>query len=189
MPINEYNIDQICIDSFNDSEWLKIYTKENQYRNYQQELLTSMTSSEIMEIIMDKKKESKLYPTKYEWYESTELTDTINLLINRLNFELRQRDPETKTENTKEYLDQKKREISIVNVIQSITWKHIDQSLSRNIKCMLPWHNDKTGSFHLYIHTNTFRCFGCQRWWSQIDLIREVKQCSIWEAIRIFLSM
>ncbi len=181
----------IEIECYNNSQWLKIYEKENAHRNYWQELLSSMTNSDIMEFILDKKKELSILPKIHEWYQleiDTRKTQ-INSLLNRFNFELRQRDPDTKTENTKEFLDQKKREISIVQVIQSLTWKHINQSLSRNIKCFLPWHNDKTWSLHIYQHTNTFRCFGCQRWGSQIDLIREVNQCSIWEAIRIFLSM
>ena len=80
-----------------------------------------MTNSEIMQMILDKKKEIKLYPEAKKWYSDSSHVDSINLLINRLNFELRQRDPETKTENTKEYLDQKKREVSIVDVIQSVT--------------------------------------------------------------------
>lgn len=100
MPINEYNIDQICIDSFNDSEWLRIYTKENQHRNYQQEILSSMLNSDIMEMILEKKKEMKLFPKDMEWYKiDMELArKDMELMINRLNFELRQRDPETKTD-------------------------------------------------------------------------------------------
>lgn len=203
----------------------KEHTKENQHRNYIQEILQSMTNSEIMQIILDKRKELKLFPTnipediprKEQYYDfinrfwkqefpnitiipftdfmrifdktENEKKKEIELCINRLNFELRQRDPDTKTNNTKEHLDQKKREISIVDVIQQVTWKHLDQSLSRNIPCMLPWHNDKTWSLHIYQHTNTFKCFWCQRWGSQVDFIREMKQCSVGEAIRIFLSI
>lgn len=80
-----------------------------------------MTNSDIMQMILDKRKEIKLYPEAREWYSDSSQVDLINLVINRLNFELRQRDPETKTENTKEYLDQKKREVSIVDVIQQVT--------------------------------------------------------------------
>lgn len=184
------NDNDICIEVYNSNEWLKIYTKENQHRNYIQELLSWMTNSEIAEMIIWKRKELKLYPAENEWYK-VDIVNNINLitlLINRLNFEIRQRDPDTKTENTKEFLDQKKREVSIVDVIQSVTGKHIDQSLSRNIKCPLPWHNDKTGSFHIYPHSNTFKCFGCQRWGSQVDFIKEMNQCSIWQAIKLFLT-
>lgn len=189
MQISNFN--QINIDVYNSCEWLKIYEKENAHRNYWQEILQSMTNSDIMWFIIDKRKELNILPKIHEWYqlEIDEKKTQINTLLNRLNFELRQRDPDTKIENTKEFLDKKKREISIVQVIQSVTGKHITESLTRNIKCMLPDHNDKTGSFHIYQHTNSFKCFWCHRAWSQVDFIKEYNKIPLWQAIKVFLSM
>ena len=38
-------------------------------------------------------------------------------------------------------------------------------------QCKLPWHKDKTASFHIYPLTNSFNCFGCQKWGSLLDFL------------------
>jgi len=75
-----------------------------------------MTNSDITEIILDKKREVKVYPT-----------DENERIIKRLEFELRQRNPDTRSEFTKEMLDMKKREISIVEVIKTISGKSLEK--------------------------------------------------------------
>ena len=172
-----------------DIDERKEFEKETQYRNYWAEILSTMTNSDIMWMIVEKRKELKLYPTTYEWYQSTHWIDTINSLINKFSFELRQRDPETRDDrNTKEFLEQKKKEVSIVNVIQSITWKTIVQWPKHNIKCIMPDHKDKTASMHIYEHTNWWYCFWCHHGWTQVDLIKEHNKCSTGEAIKLFLN-
>jgi hypothetical protein len=148
-----------------------------------------MTNSEIAEIIIWKQKELNKIPKELEWWQvNLEIErDILKWVIHRLNFELRQRDPDTKTENTKELLDQKKREISITNLIQTITWKDLTK-LRSNIQCPLPTHKDKTGSFHIYENSNSFKCFWCQQWWSWIDFIKEYYNISLNQAIKRFLQ-
>ena len=83
-----------------------------------------MSNSDIMEIILQKKKELKLYiKTPLNWWEleREEFIKHTNTAIHRLDFELRQRDPDTKTKNTREELEQKKKTTSISELIQSIT--------------------------------------------------------------------
>lgn len=176
-----------------------------EYRNYMQEILNTMSNSDIMNIILDKKKELKdltkdiwnididklkllVNPTNIEWKQIFAI-DRINIfkkIIHRLEFELRQRDPDTKTNNTKDLLDKKKIEVNIVTIISVLTWKQINKT-NINISCPLPNHKDDWPSFHIYEKTNSWKCFGCQKGWSWIDFIKEFKQISLSQAIKEFL--
>ena len=51
--------------------------------------------------------------------------------------------------------------------------------------CKLPGHKDRTASFKLYPHTNTFYCFGCHRGWTLLDFIMHNQELGKAEAIKI----
>jgi DNA primase len=50
-----------------------------------------------------------------------------------------------------------------------------------NIRC--PFHDERSGSLHIYHQTNTFKCFGCWAWGTQIDWIMLSDKCDIKTAI------
>lgn len=50
-----------------------------------------------------------------------------------------------------------------------------------NIRC--PFHEERSGSLHIYHQTNTFKCFGCWAWGTQIDWIMRSDKCDIKTAI------
>ena len=177
-----------------DIEFTKQYKKENGHRNYMQEILWTMSNSDITEMVIDKKKELKRLEERIyldsqlgEWIRNSVIWDLYKKLLWKLDYEIRCRDPESNAKNTKEDLDRKKQQVSITNIISTITWKPINNP-KINYKCFLPTHNDKTGSFHIYEQSWTFKCFGCWKWWTWIDFIQQYNQCSLGEAIRIFLT-
>lgn len=51
------------------------------------------------------------------------------------------------------------------------------------IKCPLPDHKDGTSSFSINQRRWLFKCFGCQKGWSQIDFIMYMDWCDIKTAI------
>lgn len=51
------------------------------------------------------------------------------------------------------------------------------------IKCPLPAHKDWTSSFSINQKRWLFRCFGCNKGWSQIDFIMQMDWCDIKTAI------
>jgi len=173
----------------------KEHIKENRHRNYYHEIIRTMSKSDIMEIIFDKKSEIK--KLKWRIYIPTQMADLIldeklieynEKLIFKLEFEVRQRDNPDMIKNTKEDLEQKKRDVDIVQLISYCWVKDSDKYKRRNIMCPLPDHKDKTPSFHIYENTNTWRCFGCWKWWTQIDFLMEYYKIPLKEAIDRFLK-
>jgi DNA primase len=55
---------------------------------------------------------------------------------------------------------------------------------TRNIKCPLPSHDDKTASFHIYPDTNSFYCFGCRRGGGIVQFVKHIKSISDKEAFK-----
>ena len=78
-------------------------------------------------------------------------------------------------------IDDLKTSISIETVIESYGIKI--PSSRMNIPCPLPDHKDWTPSFSINKAHNLFKCFGCNKWWSQVDFIQAMEQCDIKTAI------
>lgn len=57
-----------------------------------------------------------------------------------------------------------------------------------NIPCPLPDHKDGTPSFSINKQHNLFKCFWCNKWWSQIDFIMEMEKCDATTAIQKLTS-
>jgi len=157
------------------------YIKSMKHRNMFQELVWTMTDSDLMNIILDKK---------------SERDDFYKQLIFRLEFEIRRRQEEKywtswwkkSMEQLKQELNEKKRMISISEVIGAISWLQIT-SVNRNYRCPLPDHKkDNTPSFHIYENSWTWRCFWCQKWWSAVDFIMHYNKCDTKTAIDLFLK-
>lgn len=55
----------------------------------------------------------------------------------------------------KELIKQK----SIIEVIEKYVGLPSNYRKLKNIRCPFPWHDDKTGSFHIYHHSNSFYCY------------------------------
>jgi DNA primase len=53
---------------------------------------------------------------------------------------------------------------------------------TRAIRCPLPGHEDKNPSFAFFFSSNTWKCFGCGRGGTTIDLVIEMLQCSLADA-------
>lgn len=156
--------------------------KSSRHRNYVAELINTMTDSDLMNMILDKKSEELEFNKK---------------LIFKLEFELRIRREDQygstwwrkSFEQMKQELEEKKKMISIVDVIQSMTRMNINWT-NKNYRCPLPDHRkDNTPSFHIYPHTWTFKCFWCGKWGSVIDFIMYHEQVDVAKAIALFLSM
>src|SRR5271165_3056452 len=52
------------------------------------------------------------------------------------------------------------------------------------ICCPLPGHNDRSPSFHYYIETNSFNCFGCKRGGRAVQLVSIMEGLSSEQAAR-----
>lgn len=51
-----------------------------------------------------------------------------------------------------------------------------------------PFHNEKTGSFTIYLDQNSFWCYGCQTGGSVIDFIMQQNKCSFLDAVKTLLK-
>lgn len=158
-------------------------------------MLSEMDSKEISTMIYNKKRElaSVVVPTslvpELAWYaKSLWLTldfvcnealhcfrEPITSLIEMLERELKLRS----WERNEIDLESLKRSVPIIDVVNSY-WHEVKHW--RNIRC--PFHEDRTASMHIYSNTNSFKCFGCQTWGTQIDFIMKSDNCSISQAIR-----
>ncbi len=160
------------------------------------ELFETMTNSDIKDIIFGKQRELEAYLQEpkttihkviatycerddFLWVNKHE--KEIRSLIKRLEWELTCR---RKTSRWWKQIDVDalRRNVLIVDVISSC----INMSSyrpGRNMKC--PFHEEKTASMHIYEQTNTWRCFGCQKWGSNIDFLMESYGISVKEAIEL----
>jgi len=79
-------------------------------------------------------------------------------------------------------LQKLKESVDIVDLIRSYTgdFRYRPWAL---IKCPLPDHKDGTSSFSINQRRWLFKCFGCQKGWSQIDFIMLMDGCDIKTAI------
>lgn len=158
-------------------------------------MLSEMTGYDIEQIIKDKEWEIKLtrINSMYEpileavakwlsfpiaFVESSflaELNSYHNSTIEELKKELKMRKSPDSVIDLKEL----KAMVPIANVVRyyvpSYGMRHW------NIRC--PFHEEKSGSLHVYEKTNSWRCFGCNAWGSAIDFILLSDKCSMKQAI------
>ncbi len=84
--------------------------------------------------------------------------------------------------NDKIDLQKLKEAVDIVDLIRSYTgdFRYRPWAL---IKCPLPAHKDWTSSFSINQKRWLFKCFGCQKGWSQLDFIMLMDWCDLKTAI------
>lgn len=79
----------------------------------------------------------------------------------------------------------------ILEVIAQYAWWAIGSrhSKSHNVKCPLKGHDDNKPSFHIYPETNSFYCYGCNRWGWVVQFMKHLKWISDKEAFKeLFLQ-
>jgi hypothetical protein len=101
-------------------------------------------------------------------------------ILNTFNTHLYSRLP-----NRRDYKRVDINEIPIANIISK--YIELPSNIWRNIKC--PLHQDNTASFKIYEKTNSFYCFGCQRWWNAINFISFIEDISTKEAYKRFIDI
>lgn len=166
-----------------------------------QSLLSVMTDSDIAIIIWDKRKEwwwiewEKKVMMKWLRWDNRKIVELlfldeqekINKLVKNLQFTLRWRSSDSWSKFTAEDLQKAKDSIPIHDVIEVTTGIRFRDTF-RLIKCPFPAHKDNTPSMKVYKNTNTFYCQWCKKWWSQVDFIFNVTECTVSEAIYKFLT-
>ena len=166
-----------------------------------QEVLSMMMDSDIAQIIWDKKREwgllegEKKKVLKWKRWDNRKILDLIfledqediNKLTTELSYILRYRQWWWDNSNAED-LQNAKDNISILDVIQVVTWIRPKNRHLSQILCPFKWHNEKTPSFNIYKNTNTCYCEGCKRGGSQVDFIMYATWCTVHEAIKNFLS-
>lgn len=175
--------------------------RDKRYRtpwNIKIDILQSLSDSCIAELMKDKILERKEYEQEikvllspYRWYPRKlleiflkEELSQINKTITEFDFHLRMRRWEVRDQVN---IDSLKQNISILDLIEYTWWWKINP---RNlIKCPFPSHDDSTPSLKVYVHTNTFYCQWCKRWWSTIDFIKGMYSCDTREAIKKLTSI
>lgn len=182
-------------------------------RSAKHDLIESMEDDEIRRILFWKRKELEeamlrpfrlrtIEPINVElmylldsikekefWKELTEYMNYVPELrrvIRQLDSELQRRHDNTKR-NWRQELERKKEDVDILHVIESYTnvWRYKPWNL---IQCPFPAHKDKSPSFMIYSKNNSFKCFWCNKWWSQIDFILNMEWCDLKSAIEKFLT-
>jgi len=66
-------------------------------------------------------------------------------------------------------------------LVPGLSWPHPG---SRSVRALCPLHAERTPSFHVFLPTNTWWCFGCQRGGDLIALVQQVGNLSFMEALR-----
>lgn len=56
---------------------------------------------------------------------------------------------------------------------------------SQRLSCGCPLHNEKNASFVVYLNTNSWYCFGCNKGGSVIDFVMQMEKCDFTNAIKI----
>jgi len=187
-----------------------LYMQRNMPYQIEKEILKSMDEFELQEFIKDmyneylflKNKLDAEYEEKYQEYDLNELSKYfVEYMIyqfsneweryNILKSSLERIDKHLWRDEYQEnywITDLKKIDIHDVPITQVI-WRYMNlpKSLNRNIKC--PLHKDKTPSFRIYKHSNSFYCFWCQRWGNAINFISYIENCSTKEAFKDFATL
>ncbi len=83
---------------------------------------------------------------------------------------------------SEEFLRELRARVDIVDLVGRYT--EIRQPGSRNPKALCPFHNEKTPSFILYPHNQSFYCFGCGIGGNAIHFIQNIEHLSFPEAVQ-----
>lgn len=62
------------------------------------------------------------------------------------------------------------------------------KKLANRLTGLCPLHKEKTGSFVIYLKSNTYYCFGCNQGGDVIDLVRRINNFNFREAVECLLS-
>jgi len=118
----------------------------------------------------------KVIDMNNNWERKNELEDVLNTFNSHL---YSYHSP--KYTSTHTALDIK--DVPIARVIWMYT--KLPSNIRKNIKC--PLHNDKTPSFKIYEDTNSFFCFGCNRWWNVLNFVSLIENITTKEAYKKLL--
>lgn len=156
-------------------------------------MLECMDEKEIRSMLRNKEKEAKeirveeyklpLLDAFSDWLKLpfdmvhnsylAECRSNITELCDILSKELKKRkNPESQID-----LNELKASVPIAQVVRYYIPSYgMRRWASSNIQCC--FHEDRTASLHIYEKTNTFKCFGCNAWWTAIDFI--MKSDKVW---------
>lgn len=153
--------EQEYLDSFLICNWKEL--EYASYRNSRIEVLSTFTSPELSKMIWEQRK---------NW------SDNVAQAFEReLNWRTMKDRPE------KEDLQKLKESVDIMDVVQhyvgQVRWRHWAL-----LKCPFDEHKDKTSSFSVNQQRWFFKCFGCNRQWTQLDFIMNVEHCDLKAAIQ-----
>ena len=188
------------------------YLKKNSRYNIERELLSTMKKEDLQSIIDDKTKEEKYYKdnlVKYmkklvhsSWYSSfdelqkqffewviyikswwKELEDT-NRVVKDLKHLYDLKFTTKQVSKNKEYLTK--------DLIDKVKWldisivinKYTGLEWNRNNMLKCPLHEDNRSSFKIYTQTNSFNCFWCDWWWTNIEFVAKLFNLTNKEAIK-----
>lgn len=145
------------------------YREEDNYDTYcrhaKQRILDSMSDQDIWAIMKDKNREWDERVAKF--------------------FERELNHRKNPNQYVKDNLNELKEQIDILTVVEHYIWSFRFRP-RQLIKCPFPDHQDWTASLLINTKNNTFKCFGCQKWWSQVDFIMWIEKCDLKTAINKF---
>ncbi|MBV9580087.1 MAG: DNA primase, partial [Chloroflexi bacterium] len=78
--------------------------------------------------------------------------------------------------------DEIKARVDLVELIgRTVALKRVGSSFSG----LCPFHSEKTPSFYVHPHSQSYRCYGCGKWGSAFDWLMEREHLEFPEALRI----
>ena len=184
--VGEASIDRVlCYPATTLYEYLYIYASSlsKDWKKEEASLLDSRQRKAILiEILSDTDLSDMLYQ-KRKHQEDSRLVDNFTWELARRSGKKMKFDPEA----DRKRLEEQKINVSILTVIEDYVpeLKHRKGGL---IKCPMPTHKDSTASVSINERTGAWNCFGCHKWWGQIDFIMFMEWCSLKDAITKFLQ-
>jgi len=86
--------------------------------------------------------------------------------------------------------DYKQIDINLINIRDVISiYTRLPNNLRRNIKCIFPHHKDRTASLRVYENTNSWNCFGCNKWGNAVNFISEMEWIETKEAFKRLVNL
>jgi len=126
-----------------------------------------------------------------DWFDQShqESRQEVERQIKKLQFSLSHLDEidgKTKTQKTNGVSEQdvaRAKEIPITHFYTDKLSKHNKLATGR-----CPFHNEKTGSFTIYLDQNTFWCYGCGAGGTVIDFVMRQNNCDFLQAVKTLLK-
>lgn len=196
--ISEYNLTKLPVfynpPKYTDRELLSIFPEgkdiiNEKQKEYENELsFIKKTFFEKLILIHKIFKNDPFFDWFYSEWEEIKIKKRVLFLEKRLKYyEYIQyiiRNPERITENSIEKEDIQRAKEEPIEYFYDGNLKKSGDKLSG--KC--PFHNEKLGSFFIYLNTNTFHCFGCGKTGDVITFIMEYNNISFIEAVKYILK-